>query len=444
MKEHIDNKQVKSSQWLAHAYEQNPHAIRDEPFLRTFRKQQWERFLQRGLPTRREESWKYTDFSFMDKTVFQWPLVNQNALPRSVSELIVTRARENNLLVFINGYYVPQYSRVSDLAEGVILCTLHEALRRHTSLLSTYLLRDLDAKAHPLSCLNSALMADGIFVYVPRSVTLKKSLQILSIAQGSAQFMIQPRHVVILENEAELTLIDESLNADADYYFSNIHADFFVGRSARLNYYKIQNEARNAKHAANVFFHQKQDSQVNACSFAIGGQFSRNDFTALLQEPGAFCRMNGFYGLDSDGQLIDHHLYIDHAAPYTRSEIDFRGVLAGRSRAVFNGKVIAQPGSKKVEALQFNHNILLSTLAEVNTKPELEIYVDEVQCRHGATVGQLDEEALFYLRTRGIEPRMAKLILLQALMENALNQVTLPWLVQYMHAQWGKCVERLG
>ncbi len=426
--------------WLKTAFEQSPSSFQSGDFLEKFRREQFSQFERRGLPSRREEAWKYTDVSFLGKTAFQTPQqVATNLLEKGAWQTFFAERRRDSLLaVFVNGQYAPQFSTVSKLPEGVMVSSMREAIATHASLISAYLLKEIDAQKHPFASLNAAFFSDGLFVYLPRGASLAKPLHILSLSLGQDGFIAHPRHLIILENDSQLTVTEEYRSAGADHYFINAALDCFIGRDAQLNYYKVQNEAPAAKHIANLFFYQKQNSKLNACSFATGGQLSRNELTVLLREPHAVCRTNGFYGLDADGQVIDHHVYVDHAAAHTQSAMDYRGVLAKQSRAVFNGKVHVRPEGKKTQAEQVNHNLLLSPFSEVDTKPELEIYADEVQCRHGATTGQLDEDSLFYLCARGIDRAEAVTLLLQAFVEAVLRGVTLPWLVQMMHEEWGK------
>lgn len=439
MKDTVEIKKVETLAWLTAAFESQPSLAAGADFLKSYRQKQFSQFSRRGLPSRREEAWKYNDLSFLEKMSFEPPPVLETVpLTEKLQALLAERARDNNLLVFVNGQYAPQLSSLSSLPEGVILGTLQAALESHASLLSAYLLKDIDTQRHPFASLNAALFGDGLFLYVPRSVILEKPLHLLSLSLGSRGFMINPRHLVILESDTQLSFTEEYHSEDEATTLTNVALDFFVGRNAVLNYYKLQNEAKDAKHVANIFFHQKQNSSVNACSFAVGGQFTRNELTVYLQEAYAACRANGFYGLDADGQVIDNHIHIEHVAPHTQSAMDYRGVLARQSRAIFNGKVQVRQTAKKTESRQLNHNLLLSPLAEIDTKPELEIYADEVQCRHGATTGRLDEESLFYLCSRGIDRQAARIILLQAFVEAVLSEVTLPGVSAAMQALWGR------
>ncbi|HSW71152.1 MAG TPA: Fe-S cluster assembly protein SufD [Gammaproteobacteria bacterium] len=444
MKESIDI-QVEEPCWLTAAFEQQSAVWADDDFGKKYRQQQFTQFKVRGFPSRREEAWKYTDLTFMQNNPFHWPLPSTAALlgNEELQALVKERAQNNFLLVFVNGHYAPLFSSHSAFGEGVILDNLQAALQRHAALIRAYFLKEIDTKRHPFVSLNAALFSDGIFLYLPRGLVLEKPLHVLSLAYGQTGFMMHPRHLFILESDSQLCFTEEYHSIDADHYLTNASLDFFVGRGANLVYNKVQNEAENARHVAHLFFHQKQNSKVKAVSFTRGGQLSRQELVVNLQEQQAACCLKGFYSVDRDAQQSDHAIYIDHQAPQTQSSIDYRGVLAEASRAIFAAKVQVRSAAQKTKSEQINRNLLLSKLAEVDIKPELEIDAEEVNCRHGATVGQIDEESLFYLGTRGIDRQLATTILLQAFMEEVLREVSLPWLRHYLHEQWGRQLAKL-
>lgn len=427
---------------LRTAAAQNPYTLVADLSVQTYQQRHLAKLLQRGLPSRREENWKYTDVSFLNQIDFVWPGLHSaetRLFDQRLAALVAKRSAANILLTFVNGHLMPQGSFLpaeGAVPSGVIVSNLQQALQTHSALIHRYLLTELDQVDAPLACLNSALLADGLFVYLPAGVALQLPIHFLSIATEQQPFMMQPRHVIVLENDAQVTLTEEYVAEQAAGYLNNVVTQVFLGSNAVFNYHKIQQEGKHAQHFASIFIEQKQHSVVNAGYFNIGGGFCRQDTRVALREKHASTTVKGFYSLSHDGQFTDHHLFIDHAAANTQSNLDFQGVLARQTRAVFNGKVLVRPEGKGVDAQQFNQNILLSPLAEVNTKPDLEIYADEVQCRHGATVGRLDEEALFYLNTRGIDQQMAMTMLLQAFMNKALSSVTLPWLIDYLQEQW--------
>jgi Fe-S cluster assembly protein SufD len=425
MKERAENN-VTSLTWLADAFAHQPQHFEGD--VQRYKQQQLARIIARGFPSRREEAWKYTDVSFLEKSTFDWP-ADYKSLSPVVNELIRVRSQDNILFVFINGQFAPEFSSVPELPGGIIANSLRQAVKTQGSLLAPFLFKDIDSKNYPFACLNAAMLSDGLFLYVPLSIELEKPVHILSIAAGQPQCMAHPRHIVILENNSKITLTEEYIADEVDQYLVNAAVDFYVGNNAKLDYYKILKEAGKSKHLSNIFFHQKQNSSVNAYSFSLDGGLARHDLTFQLMEPGAECAVKGFYDLHQDQQLTDHHIIIEHAAPHTKSDMDFRGVAAKQSRGVFNGKVKVLAQAKKTQAHQVNHNLVLSPLAEINTKPDLEVYADDVQCSHGATVGQLDEEALFYLCSRGIAAAEAATILLQGFIEQVLSGVKLPWLI---------------
>lgn len=443
MNERLTHLKIASPGWLAEAFEQTA-SLAPPAFLGPYQKEQFDQFNRRGFPTRREEAWKYNDLSFLEKPYSQLAQEGTSFKEtETLRDLLKERSRDNELLVFLNGIYAPQLSQVSDLGEGVILCNLQEALKTQAPLIKRYLMKEIDPLRHPFASLNAAFFNEGLFLYVPREKALERPLHVLFLSQGQEGFMTHPRHLLILEEGAHLNLTEEYRHDETVPSFTNVCADFFVGRDAILNYHKIQNGTDSSKQIASLFFHQNRNSQVKSTFFAVDGQFTRNDVTFYLQEAYASCQARGLYGLERDGQLIDNHIYMNHSAPFTRSDLDFRGLVSGRSRAVFNGKVEVHQDAKKTQARQMNHNLLLSDFAEVDSKPELEIYTDEVECRHGATTGQLDEEALFYLRSRGIDSAKAKVILLQAFVETLLSEVSLPQVSDVMRDLWGRQLARL-
>ncbi len=413
---------ITSLSWLHEAFAQNPHKA--DAAIQLYKQQQLSKIIARGFPTRREEAWKYTDVSFLENSSFSWP-AEVVSISTTVKELVSARSQDNHLAVFINGCFSAEFS-VLDLPAAVIVESTQQALQQHNDLVQPLLLQEIDHKQYPLACLNAAMQTDGLFVYVPPTTVLTKPIHILSIATCSKGLMMYPHHIFVLEQNAQATITEEYVAVSAEDYLLNAAVSCFIHEGARLNYYKIANEAASARHFSTIHFHQQRNSRVNAYSFALQGKLIRNDMATYLVGQGAEYNVKGFYNLKTDKQLIDHHVYVNHAAAHTTSDMDFRGILAQQSRAVFNGKVQVQASAKKTQARQVNHNILLTALAEIDTKPDLEVYADDVQCSHGATVGQLDEEALFYLCSRGIKAAEAKQILLHGFVENILAAVELP------------------
>ncbi len=387
-------------------------------WLQAFRANQFEQFLQRGLPSRKEESWKYTSVSHLEKTNFSFPAIAEPA------EMNIKKSFDSAiLLVFKNGHFSKEMSDVRLLPPDVVLLPLSLAVQTHKSMIESYLLQPFDSQQHPFACLNAALMTEGTFLQIPKNCTVPYPIHLLFLNTGENNFISCPRNIILVHENAKATLVEEHTANQAENYFTNVVTELHAHNNACLNYYKLQNEHCSATHIANVRVQQKQDSQVNTFFMDGGSRLAREDLTIQLHERGGVCHMTGLYLLKQDGQHIDNHVYVDHAAAHCTSAMLYKGILDKKSQAVFNGKVYARQGAQKTHSQQANHNLLLSPEAEVNTKPELEIYEDDVKCAHGATVGQLDTDSLFYLRSRGIEKKEALTLLAEAFASELMQKI---------------------
>jgi Fe-S cluster assembly protein SufD len=407
-----------------------------QPWLKAFCAQQFEKFLQHGLPIKKNEWWKYTDVSYLEKMNFTLPAISatENDKPEKYIDSSI-------LLVFKNGHFSPTLSNLDLLPPEMILSPLSVAVQTYKSLIKPYLLQELDGQRHPFTYLNSAFMVEGVFLQIPRNCALPYPIHLLFLNTGQNHFISCPRNIIIADENSQVKIIEEHTANQAENYFTNVVTELHVGANAQLNYYKLQNEHHTATHIANIRVKQKEDSSVNTFFADYGSRLTREDLTIDLHERGAACHMAGLYLLERDEQHIDNHIYVDHAAAHCSSSILYKGILDKKSQAVFNGKVYAHSTAKQTYAQQVNHNLLLSSTAEVNTKPELEIYADDVKCTHGATVGQLNKEALFYLRARGIEKEEALKILIQAFIEEIMHKITDPFIKDYIW-QRAKRVEK--
>lgn len=402
-------------------------ASSDQPaWLQEYKQRQWQAFLQCGLPTKQNERWKYTDLSFLANHQFS------EAIHAKIDELQDAihqhrlRRGDSVMLVFVNGYFVPSHSDLSKLPKDVIACHLAEAVRLHPELVREVYTNAIDAKQYPFASLNAAMTTDGLFFYLPDQCELAAPVHVLSLITDQNEFITHPRHIIMLGNYSKLSLVEEHFSHADQTYFVNQATSIVVGKEAKLDYCKIQHEGNRAIHMANTFVQQAQNSSVKITNFSTGAHFARDDVIVKLQEMGADCSSAGFYRLDNDYQYIDNHLDIKHLAPRTNSEMLFKGILDKKSRAVFNGRLAVEKDAQKILAYQANHNLLLSKDAEVYSKPELEIYADDVKCKHGATTGQIDEDALFYLRSRGIDKDRAMNMLLQGFADEIIARIAHP------------------
>ncbi|HVY53849.1 MAG TPA: SufD family Fe-S cluster assembly protein, partial [Gammaproteobacteria bacterium] len=357
-----------------------PHSqLPDIRWLRDLQINQLEAFHARGFPTRNEEIWKYTDMLALSQQKFTCATFTD--LATSVDAFI---DKEIIKLVFVNGYYNPNLSDLSLLPQSIELSTISKALVTHEQIMQMFL-TDIDTKRYPFASLNTALMTDGMYLSLPKNCSVKTPIHCVFINTHQQEFFTCPRNIIHVGENSEATIIEEYITLDADNYLTCPVTHLYAEDNARINYYKNQAEAFGAYHVANIFIKQEQDSVIKCFSLDTGSRLAREDIHAVLQAPRAECQLHGFYHVTQDTQLIDNHVYIDHAANHGSSNMLYKGILNKKSKAVFNGKVFVKKDTEQNAARQANHNLLLSNDAEVNSKPELEIYAEDVKCTHGAT-----------------------------------------------------------
>lgn len=412
-------------EWLYEA--KNKAALQTAPaWFTDFQQSQWNQVIKQGLPTRSDERWKYADLSFLAKQSFSLvEAIDTDRLRHAVHQHRLQQG-ESILLVFVNGCFAPELSDGAKLPANVIACSLNEAMQTHAEFIKTYLLDVIDAEKYPLASLNTALTTNGFFFYLPDDCKIEIPIHLLSLTIGEAEWMAHPQRLFLLGKQSQITIVEEYFARTAQAYLLNTVTSFILEKEAKLEHYKLQTEGQQAIHVAHTFIQQKQDSDVSFTYFSSSGLFARDEVIVTLQETGANCRTSGFYQSYDDKQYKDYHIEINHLAPQSHSEMLFKGIVDRHSRAVFNGRLHVAKAAQKILAYQANHHLLLSDEAEVYAKPELEIYADDVKCKHGATTGQLDQAALFYLRARGIPPTEAKEMLLAGFAEEIMQRVTHP------------------
>lgn len=391
-----------------------------ERWFDTLRQQSWQSFLSAGLPTRHDERWKYADLNFLTKKNFS---PASQALSDELTKIITAKrlpASEAIVIVCINGQFVPALSDLNALPKDMIVCDLISAITHHPELIKPILSERLDAKKYPFAALNMAMTTSGIFIHLPKHCRASLPIQLISISDDT-HFISHPLHCLAIEGE--MTLIEDYQAVGNGDYFLNTALYVSLGANAQLKHCKIQQESLQATHISHTMVQQQKDSQYTHTNISHGACFARDEVIIHLKGSGAECSTGGFYYLQQDNQYIDHHIDIMHEAAHTNSEMLYKGIIDKKARAVFNGRLFVQEGAQKILAYQANHNLLISNAAEVYSKPELEIYADDVKCKHGATTGQLDQEALFYLRARGIDYRAALSILLEGFAEDIFKRI---------------------
>lgn len=387
---------------------------------------------QHGFPTHHDENWKYTRVDALFKQTFK-PSVEAESSKESAS----TRADEKSYadlpvkhkVLIQNGTILGVEQLAKALPEGVLILPLSVALIRHPELLKPYLGTILKQE-HGFHYLNTAMIHCGVFIYIPAGTLIEEPIA-LSHVQNQMQQAVYLRHLIIAEANSQATIIEDYQGSADCCYLTNKVTEVMVGTGAKLTHCTIQRESKAAFHLGHLSVKQLAHSEFANHSLSLGGHLVRSDISLYLQEEKAHSLMNGIYA-PAEGQHVDHHTTVHHMVADCSSEQDYKGVLTGRSRAVFNGKVIVAKDAQHTNAKQQNKNLLLSANAEVDTKPQLEIFADDVLCSHGATVGQLDEEALFYLATRGIGRLEASHYLIHAFASDNLRLIPHRELAEYM------------
>ncbi len=381
-------------------------------------------FKDTGFPSSRLENWKYTDVRPIKKKSFS----NVTEADVSVIADEINAIRFDGLdcieVVFINGVFSKEHSSLEELDNGLVVENMLDALANDKDLLAKHLTKYADDKISPFTALNTAFIQNGTFINVSANTVIEKPINILYLSKESnSALATHPRNLIVMGENSEATVIESYIGLDDANYFTNAVTEVSLSTNAILKHYKIQQESLNAYHIGNLNVMQGKDSKLESHSISLGGALVRNDIHGQLAAEGAEIIMNGLY-MTGDKQHVDNHTRVDHLKPRTLSTENYRGVLNGKSRAVFNGKVIVHKDAQKIEAHQNNANLLLSDDAEIDTKPELEIYADDVKCTHGATVGQLDQNMLFYLRSRAIDEETARSLLTYAFADELISNIS--------------------
>lgn len=375
--------------------------------VETSRRQARDLFAAMGLPTTRQEDWKYTDLSRMQAALgegWQQPAAPA-ALDSGAPERMAIPALDAYRIVFVDGAF---RSALSNLPDAVSALSFGELAAGQPELAAGLLKTDADAPLfNGLAAFNAATAADGLYFCIGDKVVLDKPLYLLHIGNGGTAAL---RHGIVLGRQAEATVIEHYAGTAEAAGLTSIVNNIRLQADATLTHYRLQQEGAKQFQIGRVDVRQAENSRYMLHSVELGGALTRSDIIVRMEGEGAACDLNGLFVLGGR-QHVDHHTRVDHAGPHCTSRENYRTVLDGRARAVFNGKIVVHAGAVKTDSAQSNANLLLSDKAEIDTKPELEIYNDDVKCSHGATVGQLDQSQLFYLKSRGLTEEAARQVL---------------------------------
>ena len=381
-------------------------------------------FAAQGFPKVTDEDWRFTNVAPIAKLPCQpAPAVAANG---AESKLITESAFANlagHRLVFVNGFYCAKLSSLKPAGHGVRIESFSAALAHDSALIEKHLGRYAQTQGNAFAALNQAFFTDGAFIFVPRGVEVPEPVQLIYIssAQNSGE-TISPRNLVIAEANSKLTVVESYISTGNVAYLTNAVTEIFAGDNARIEHVKLQDEATNAYHLATIAGEFGRASNVTVHSFALGAKISRTNIRTKLAGEGLECILNGLY-LTRGEQLADHHMIVEHAQPHCASHEYFNGILDDKSKGVFHGRILVREIAQKTDAKQTNKNLLLSDDATADTKPQLEIYADDVKCTHGATIGQLNQESIFYLRSRGMSQDTARQMLIHAFAGEIIERI---------------------
>lgn len=391
-------------------------------------------FEQLGIPTIKHEEWKYTNLKFINDINFRPSCVHTEAARNYYSEHIVQTLKANRL-VFINGSFDATLTQIQPEDAGIIITNLAVARIKHAELFNAHFGKYAEVKGQALTAMNTALMSDGAFIYVPSDKKTVYPIIIINISDASeVNVLNQPRNLIVIDKNASVTVIESFFALGSNASFCNIVNEVYVGENANLEHYKLQRQqGEHYQHNFTQVF-QEANTNINQVTLTLDGKFVRNTLQFYMNGQNCNTLLYGLYLLDGN-QFVDNHTRVDHAQPNCFSDEKYKGILKDKSTAVFNGKIIVHQDAQKTNAYQRNQNILLSDEATVNTKPQLEIFADDVKCTHGATVGQLDEEPIFYLRSRGIPENVARKLLLNAFADDIAEKIKIPELVAILEEQ---------
>jgi len=421
----MDNRSFKEE--LLRLYEENGSVIsqNDFPYTAEVRSKGFVKFRELNLPDRKNELWKNTDLStVLNKDYTKY--LEKTESGHGLDSMFTCEVHnfETDQVSFLNGWHVMTAKDLRQLPGGVIVGSLGNAFRQYPGLIERYYGRIADAGKDLFLAMNTAFARDGLFIYVPDNVVLEKPIQMISIINHHENILLQNRNLVILGKNSHMTLVmcDDSTNHQAS--FNNSVTEVFMDENASLEHYKLQNLNNNSTLLNSTFFRQEAGSRLNTFAITLNGGMIRNYSHAILNGAGADANINGLYLVDKK-QHVDNRVFVEHIVPDCTSNELFKGILDDEASAVFNGHVLVHRDAQRTNAYQQNRNILLTDKATVNTRPFLEIYADDVKCSHGATVGQLDHEALFYLRSRGICIASARLLLMYAFAAEVIGKMSL-------------------
>ena len=394
-------------------------------------------FEDKGFPTKKDELWKYTSLEALIREDYSlFPKSEINIELKDVKKYFLYDT-DTYKVIFIDGVYSPFLSNTTH--DGLDVCLMSAALSKpkYRDLINTYF-NIIAPSDESLTALNTSYAKEGAFVYIPKKTVAEKPIEIIHFSSGVQDSLwLQPRNLIVIDKNSQVQIIERHQSLKEHAVVTNSVTEIYVHEEAFVDYYKLQNDLSTASLIDNTFIQQEKNSHASVHTFSLGGKLIRNNLRYLHKGKHILSTLKGLTILQGK-QHVDHSTMVHHSQPNCESHQDYKGIFSERSEGVFNGQILVDKIAQKTNAFQQNNNVLLDDKATVNSKPQLEIFADDVKCSHGCTIGQMDEEALFYLRTRGIPKKEARALMTYAFANNVLESVQLPSLKKRINGQIAK------
>jgi Fe-S cluster assembly protein SufD len=396
-------------------------AAKQPAWLRELRERAFARFCEVGFPTVKDEDWRFTNVNSIAQTPFELAGEAREPSPEALKQFHVPGAACQ--LVFVNGRFAPRLSSLGSLPTGVKVKPLAQAIAEDGPAIEPHLGKYLNTQRDAFCALNTAFIDDGAYVYLPRRAALEAPICLLFVSVSSDTPQVtHPRNLIVAEDETEASVVEDYISFGSGLFFSNVATELVAGENAAISHHMVEREDNRAMNVSTLRMQQARSSNVSSHSVLLGGGLVRNNVHPVLAGEGGECLINGLF-IAGGNQHMDNYMLVEHASAHCSSRQFYNGILDGHSHGVFHGRIIVHKDAQKTDAKQTNRNLLLSDDAQIDTKPQLEIYADDVKCTHGATIGQVEENALFYMRSRGIDESTARKVLLLAFANECLDRM---------------------
>ena len=396
--------------------------INSTEFIKNTKENAIDNFVNLGFPTTRDEDWRFTNLLPVVKSQFNLHSEKSVEIENIDINKYIIPELNSHLIVFVDGIFSKKLSDIKAADDKVRIKSLSHSMNGDKGIVEKHLFSCADIKSEAFTALNTAYFFDGAFVYIPDNTILDQTVHILYISSNGTSSMFSPRNLIVVGDSSEAKVIEHYVSLQDSVYLSNTVSEVVIGENSTLDHYFIEQESKKAFNISTLEVNQGRNSNLNSHSILLGGSIVRNNIHPVLSGEGCNSTINGLF-MPSGRQHMDNFMKIEHASPHCDSRQLYNGILADKSKGVFHGRIIVHKDAQKTDAKQTNRNLLLSDSAKIDTKPQLEIYADDVKCTHGATIGQLDSDSLFYLRSRGIDQRVAKAILLRAFASQNIENI---------------------